>query len=367
MPLEKRNHGKASKDQDRDHAPRRAQKTKQINHLLPGWANQGHAAARERDPKHQPQQRLQPELKARHGLVTLLTTDRPPWGGPRETCLNLGRLRECPRMKKLAIGIIASQLAAAVVLILDAANRNGRSMPLLFCLCLLSAHACLLGMWGALSKWDAVWRLSILTTGGAIVGTEFHLAAKLPIDATLLIALAPVGCLFALHRIVLIRSRFVLFDRDSLKRSTRPQFTILQVLSFTTIVAVVAAFARFVSLPDRPLLQIRLADDYLLDVATFSLCAILVTAVCSWALFSVRWSGRYWLAILSTPVIAGLFPIFYRNGPDPWIFVLVSVVQAAILCSVLLPLRLLGYRFVRRESPRNESTAPADLAAHPLD
>lgn len=124
-------------------------------------------------------------------------------------------------MKKLAIGIIAIQLAAAVVLTLDAANRSGRSMPLLFCLCLLTSHACLLGMWGALSGWGAAWRLSMLATGGTIVGTEFQLAAKLPVDATLLIALAPVGCLFAFYRIVLMRSRFVLLDRDSLKRSIR--------------------------------------------------------------------------------------------------------------------------------------------------
>ncbi|HUY90078.1 MAG TPA: hypothetical protein VMV10_15180 [Pirellulales bacterium] len=270
-------------------------------------------------------------------------------------------------MKKLAIGIIAIQLAAGAVLTLEAANRSGRSTPLLFCLCLLSTHACLLGMWGALSKWGAAWRLSMLATGGAIVGTEFHLAAKLPVDATLLIALTPVGCLFAFHGVRLIRSRFVLLDRPSLTRSARPQFTILQVLALTTIVAVVAAFARFISLPHRPLLRIRLADDYLLDMATFSLCAILVAVVCSWALFSVHWSGLHWLAILITPVFAGLFPIFYRSGPEPWIFVVVSFVQEVTLGCALVPLRLLGFRLVRRESPRTESTAPADLVVHPLD
>jgi hypothetical protein len=83
-----------------------------------------------------------------------------------------------------------------------------------------------------------------------------------------------------------------------------------------------------------------------LDIVTFSLCAIPVSIVCSWAAFSFRWSLSHWLAILLAPIAAGLFPMLYRGGPDAWVFAIVCLVQEAAAASALAPLRFHGYRFV---------------------
>lgn len=268
-------------------------------------------------------------------------------------------------MKTLAIIIIAIQLAAGATLTLEVANRTGKSPILLFCLCLLTCHASLLGLWGAISKWRSVWRFSILAIGGIILTTEFHLAAKMSVIASLVVALTPVACLFAFHRAALIQASFVLLDPATLKRTAHAQFTILQVFALTTLVAIVTALTGIVSSPHNSLLGIRLANDYLVDMVTFSLCVVPVSIACVWALFSVRWGSPHWLALLIVPVLGGLFPPFYRSGPEPWVFVAVSFIQEVLVASVILPLRLQGYRFVRREPRQLESEMPGAVTSHP--
>ena len=206
-------------------------------------------------------------------------------------------------MKRLAIIVIAVQLAAGGTLTLELANHTGKSPILLLCLCLLTCHASLLGLWGSLSKWRSVWRFSILAIGGIILATEFHLAAKLSVIASLFVALTPIACLFAFHSAALTQANFVLLDLAVLKRTAHVQFTILQVFAFTTIVAIVAALARIVSFPPYSLLGIRFADHYLVDMVTFSFCSIPASIACVWALFNVRWGGlngsQFWSSLHS--------------------------------------------------------------------
>lgn len=250
---------------------------------------------------------------------------------------------------------------------LEVANRTGKSLALLFCLCLLSSHASLLGLWGALSGWRFTWRLWILAIGGIVLATEFRLAAnELTIASSLFFALMPIACLFAFHSAALIRASFVLLDPATLKRTAHVQFSILQMFALTTVVAIATLLGRSVTWPHRPLISTWTADHYLVDMATFSFCAIPVSIICAWALFSVRWGWLHWLAVLIVPALVGLFPIFYRSGPEPCIFVAVSFIEEVVVASAILPLRLFGYRFVRREPHQLGSEMPGTEAAHPL-
>jgi hypothetical protein len=250
---------------------------------------------------------------------------------------------------KAALLIVGIQIAIGVVLAMEAGKRNGKNMALLFAVCLISSHGSLLGTWGALSSWRPPARLLVLAISTIFLTAELGLAAKLSPIASLLIAIAPIARQFAFLSVRSIGTSFLQLD-SSVRRaqSARPQFTIMQILAFTTIIALLTSISRFISVPTKPLLPIRLGDDYLVDMATFSLCAMFVAMASSWSLFSLRWSSLQWLATLGAPVLAGVFPLIYRGGPEPWIFVFVAFIQEAIIGMALLPLRALGYRCIKR-------------------
>ena len=261
-------------------------------------------------------------------------------------------------MKQLPAIIIGAQLAASVVLAM-AAGAGYKNNFLLFSMVAISSHASLLGMWGGLSSWSGGWRLLIFGVGGVFLGTELRLASQLTQEESFFIAMAPIACQFVIQNLRLKKSRFSLLDGSVFAlQSLRPQFSIFQMLTLTAIVASGIAVCQQASFPTGRAACISGIDDYMLDIITFMLCAIAVGWASSWLLFSMRWSWRHAFTILTAPVGIGLIPVLYRQGPEPWIFVVASLLQQAAIVSVLLPIRMQGYRFVARRLETEPDGSP---------
>jgi hypothetical protein len=239
-----------------------------------------------------------------------------------------------------------------------------KSNELLFCLCLLFSQAGLLGVWGGSSPAQALWRIATLCLGATVLVAEVLFAAKVTLPTSILLTLLPIACLggplFANRR-----WQIQLCAPGGTKSHGPPQFSIYQMLVFTTVVAVIITVIRLLVsiasiLPSRATPFVRLPiDDYLVAMFSFSLCSILVVWGCLWGMLGTQKHSARRSALGLVPLVVGMLPVLFRGGHEWWIFIFASFVMELMVGVTLLAARLAGYRLIcipAALTPRNTSS-----------
>ncbi len=242
-------------------------------------------------------------------------------------------------------------LALALGLTIGAAPIPERSLVLLFCMCVLMSQASLLGVWVASTTARGRRQVGLFCTACVILVAETFFAAKVNLFAATLLALAPTACLAGLLYRARQHVRIQRCPPNSELHVQPLQVSISQILGFTAGVAVFLAVAKELAHVSRtvqsvePLVRVSI-DSYLLDMLSFSLCAVPVASCCVWLTLSNRRSRARLVVLFLLPVATGMLPTVFRTGHEWWIFVFASVVMELIVGSTLLLARFDRYRLV---------------------
>jgi hypothetical protein len=240
----------------------------------------------------------------------------------------------------IAVHVLASFANCAVRYV------GGRALPSAFVLSFASlglSQAALLGLWLVFGKTPWKSRSAICAVALIAIWATFSYALRGPraltwggttFDVVLIFGDALAVAILA----ILLRRAGWVIERDAQPTPpdaapARIQFTIVDILLFTTVAAVSLVAVRLIRiyvLPNRPVDALGL---YMLQIAGANLCA-------TWAAFSrrrIRWR------LLAAPFVMALaLPAYYIERQ--WDLPAVVFIQAAITAVTLLVVRWTGYR-----------------------
>ncbi len=227
-------------------------------------------------------------------------------------------------------------------------------LPIVAFLAVVFGQACVLGFWTAFSGWPLWVRVLGLVLG--VVALDLLVTAETGPGNEIFLPIVPVASVVIAAVMGVVKRRradLVWLPPDARTAAPEPlRFSIGRLMLFTAVVAVPVGLAR----------NAREAFGHVPpNVATtcvWSLGFVVLAVASAWAALGIPQSGWRILAVLLTSAaLGGLFAYGVEEDHD-WEdianFVILNLLQTAIVLGTFLALRLMGYRLVGRSKERVE-------------